>query len=103
MSRTNSFISTIKNSHQAKELIEQLKQRHPTVTMRVDNYHYEFRHHRKHHMRYQKVVSSTHTREFRYVEYFDKSSDPNSVSHMKNYNLTRLDLGLNIEYSAQAS
>ncbi|CDW86499.1 2-isopropylmalate synthase [Stylonychia lemnae] len=100
--KTNGFIRNVMRAHEAQKILDNLKNEAPKVSMRLENYHYEFVR-RNHRYDYTQRTSSIHTRDFRYSEFIDQSANPSSVSHMKKYKLTRLDLILDIQYTAQAS
>ncbi|CDW87191.1 morn repeat-containing protein [Stylonychia lemnae] len=100
--KTNAYLSDVIRSHESKGIIDDLKAKAPRIEMEIENYHYEL-YHRRRGLSYEKRVSSRFFRDLKYAEYMDQSADASSVEHIKNYKLTRLDIQLDIQYSAQAS
>jgi TMEM151 family len=105
-SLTRSFLANVMPPNELERYLVHLGSLPPHIKYWIQNYHYETR-------TYTDSKGRTHTRQVRVnthfaTEYYawgdcvDKSPEPNSVDVIKNYKLTRVENGLNIQYTPDA-
>jgi len=73
-----------------------LKALPPKITFKIENYHHtvEIRRGEPH---YKKVITSTYSQLFRFREWGDLSPSSTIVDYIRNFRLTRLDIGMEVE------